>query len=54
MYDSTVGRNIGSVYLPPELSAPGTAVEVEVLGQAFAASVVADVLHDPEGTRIRA
>ena len=49
----TVGRNIGYVYLPPGLAAPGTAVEVEALGERFAAAVAADVLYDPAGTRIR-
>jgi 4-methylaminobutanoate oxidase (formaldehyde-forming) len=50
----TVGRNIGYVYLPLALGAPGTALEVEALGERFAAEVAADVLYDPAGTRIRA
>ena len=50
----TVGRNIGYVYLPLALGTRGTALEVEALGQRFAAEVAADVLYDPQGARIRA
>ena len=53
-YGYTVGRNIGLLYLPPDLCAPGTALEVEVFGERVAAEVAADVLYDPAGARIRA
>ncbi len=54
-YGHTVGRNIGLVYLPPELArATGTPLEVEVFGERVPAEVATDVLYDPEGARIRA
>jgi 4-methylaminobutanoate oxidase (formaldehyde-forming) len=53
-YGYTVGRNIGLLYLPIELAAPGTALEVEVFGERVAAEVAPDVLYDPQGARIRA
>ena len=45
---------LGLLYLPPDLCAPGTALEVEVFGERVAAEVAADVLYDPAGARIRA
>ncbi|MGH7358452.1 MAG: aminomethyltransferase family protein, partial [Candidatus Rokuibacteriota bacterium] len=53
-YGYTVGRNIGLLYLPPDLCAPGTALEVEVFGERVAAEVAPDALYDPAGARIRA
>jgi 4-methylaminobutanoate oxidase (formaldehyde-forming) len=53
-YGYTVGRNIGLLYLSPELAAPGTALEVEVFGERVPAEVAPDVLYDPAGARIRA
>jgi 4-methylaminobutanoate oxidase (formaldehyde-forming) len=53
-YGYTVGRNIGLVYLPPDLAQVGTALEVEVFGERVPAEVAPDVLYDPAGTRIRA
>jgi len=50
----TVGRNIAYLYLPLDLSAAGTRLEVEVFDRRLAAEVRRDVLYDPQGTRIRA
>jgi glycine cleavage system aminomethyltransferase T len=41
------------VYLPVELSAIGTPLEVEVFSARFAAEVAPDVLYDPTGARLR-
>ena len=49
----TVGAQVALASLPPALE-EGTEVAVEVLGEPVAARVAADVLHDPEGARIRA
>ena len=52
-YGYTVGLEIGLVYLPLDLAAPGTPLEVELFGSRYPAAVAPDVLYDPEGTRIR-
>jgi 4-methylaminobutanoate oxidase (formaldehyde-forming) len=49
----TVGKHIGYVYLPPDLTGVGTRLEVEVFGQRCGAEVAPDVLYDPEGARLR-
>ena len=49
----TVGKHIGFVYLPPELAAVGTPLEVEAFGVRFAADVAPDTLYDPPGARLR-
>jgi 4-methylaminobutanoate oxidase (formaldehyde-forming) len=53
-YGYTVGLEIGLVYLPLDLAAPGTPLEVELFGTRYPAAVAPDVLYDAEGTRIRA
>jgi 4-methylaminobutanoate oxidase (formaldehyde-forming) len=53
-YGYTVKKNIGYVYLPIEMSAPGTKLEVEIFGERVPAEVAPDVLYDPKGERIRA
>ena len=49
----TVGKHIGYVYLPLDLTGVGTRLEVEVFGQRCGAEVAPDVLYDPEGARLR-
>ena len=49
-----VERSIAYAYLPPELSAPGTPLEVEVFGERVPAEVAEAPLWDPRGDRIRA
>lgn len=49
----TVGRTIGLAYLPPDLATPGTALEVEILGERRPAAVVVAPLYDEEGGRMR-
>ena len=53
-YGYTVERSIAYAYLPPESSAPGTAVEVEIFGRWVGGEVAAEPLLDPRGERIRA
>jgi len=48
----TVGRTIGTVYLPPDVE-EGTAVGVDVFDERVAGEVAADVLVDPSGARMR-
>ena len=50
----TVERSIAYAYLPRELAAEGTALDVEVFGQWVPAEVSAEPLWDPTGARIKA
>jgi 4-methylaminobutanoate oxidase (formaldehyde-forming) len=50
----TVGSSIAYAYLPPDLAAAGTAVEVEIFGRWVGGEVSAEPLFDPRGERIRA
>jgi 4-methylaminobutanoate oxidase (formaldehyde-forming) len=52
-YGYTVGKWIGFIYLPLELSKIGTELEVEVFGERVKAVVSEDVLYDPKGERLR-
>jgi 4-methylaminobutanoate oxidase (formaldehyde-forming) len=52
-YGYTVGRMIGTVYLPPDVE-EGTALEVEVFDERSPAVVAADAVHDSAGERMRA
>ena len=49
----TIGKDIGLIYLPPDLSPPGSQVEVEVFGQRIKAEVMSTPLVDPKGERLR-
>jgi glycine cleavage system aminomethyltransferase T/glycine/D-amino acid oxidase-like deaminating enzyme len=51
-YGPTIGRTIGTAYLPPDI-AEGTPIEVDVLDGPVAGIVAADVLVDPTGDRLR-
>ncbi len=48
-----VGKSIAYAYLPPELSAPGTELAVDIFGERVRAIVADDPLYDPKGDRIR-
>ena len=48
------GRSIGMGYVPPDLAAPGTRVQVRMLRRLWDAEVAADSPHDPGNARIRA
>ncbi|NVM26349.1 MAG: hypothetical protein HWN70_10615 [Desulfobacterales bacterium] len=49
----TVKKNIGYAYLPIELTAVGTSLEIEIFGKYVPAQVAPDVLYDPNGTALR-
>jgi len=46
-YGHTVGRSIAMAYLDAATAAPGTALEVEILGEHRPAQVLAEPLYDP-------
>ncbi|TQS73749.1 FAD-dependent oxidoreductase [Rhodobacteraceae bacterium] len=52
-YSVAFGKQIGMGYVSPELSEPGTVVQVRILGQDYSAEVTVDSPHDPENVRIR-
>jgi glycine cleavage system aminomethyltransferase T/glycine/D-amino acid oxidase-like deaminating enzyme len=49
----TVGRQVLLGWLPPELSAEGTQVDVDILGEHHGATVTHEPLYDPRGERLR-
>jgi glycine cleavage system aminomethyltransferase T/glycine/D-amino acid oxidase-like deaminating enzyme len=53
-YGYTVERSIAYAYLPPEHTAPGTEIAVEIFGEWVGGQVAAEPLYDPEGARVRA
>jgi dimethylglycine dehydrogenase len=53
-YGHRTDKSIALGYVPPELSAPGTKLEVEVLGKKLAAEVVAMPLYDPNNEKMKA
>ncbi len=52
-YGYTVEKSIAYCYLPVEVAVPGTAVEIDLFGRWVSATVTAEPLLDPTGTRIR-
>ena len=52
-YGYAVEQSIAYGYLPPELAAPGTRVEVDVFGAWIGATVRREPLYDPSGERLR-
>jgi dimethylglycine dehydrogenase len=53
-YGHRTDKSIALGYVPPALAAPGTRLEVEVLGKKLAAEVVAMPLYDPKNERMKA
>jgi glycine cleavage system T protein len=53
-YGYTLERSIAYAYLPAEHATADTSVNVEVFGQSVPATVAAEPLFDPSGSRIRA
>ena len=49
----TLRASIAYGYLPVECTTPGTRVEVDLFGMWIAATVSAEPLYDPRGTRVR-
>jgi len=50
----TVGASLAFGYLTPELAAPGTEVEIVVLGERRGARVLGEPAYDPANERPRA
>jgi 4-methylaminobutanoate oxidase (formaldehyde-forming) len=53
-YGYSVRQSLAYAYLPIEHTAPGTALDVEFLGERIAAQVAREPLWDPKGIRIKA
>ena len=51
-YGHTVEKSIAFSYLPEAYTAPGTEIEVEILGARRAARVVEGPLYDPKNQRL--
>ncbi len=53
-YGHRVGANIAMGFVRPDMAAPGTALEVEIVGQRYPATVVEQPLYDPVNERVKA
>jgi len=53
-YGHSVGKSLALAYVEAGLGSVGTALEIEILGEHFAAKVVPESPHDPENLRLRA
>ena len=49
----SVGKHVAYGYLPPELAQPGQKLEIEYFGRPLPATVAAEPLFDPAGSRLR-
>ena len=52
-YAHYVKQSVALGYLPLDLAIAGTAVEIEINGEQYAATVLGKPLYDPDGKRIR-
>jgi len=52
-YAHHVGQSMAMGYVATDHAAPGTALEVEILGALYSAVVQGAPLYDPDGTRMR-
>jgi dimethylglycine dehydrogenase len=52
-YAHALGKSMAFAYVPTELAAAGTKVDVEINGTRYAAEVQAGALYDPKGLRMR-
>lgn len=52
-YGSTIDKNIGFAYMPPELATPGTKVELDSFCEKIPAVVAPLCNYDPKGERVR-
>jgi dimethylglycine dehydrogenase len=53
-YGHHTGKSLGFAYVEPELAAPGSAFEIDLLGVPHAAKVLAEPAYDPKNERLRA
>ena len=49
----SLGKSMAFAYVPTELAAAGTKVDVEINGTHYPAEVQAGALYDPKGLRMR-
>ena len=52
-YGHYVGKSLAFAYVGPDQSVPGTCLEVDLLGERCAATVLAEPVYDPDNQRIR-
>ena len=53
VWSHTLNKSVALAYVRSDLAAPGTALQVEVLGQLRSATVQAEPLYDPKNERLR-
>ncbi len=53
-YGHAVGKSLAFAYVEPALAAPGSELEIVILGESRRATVVAEPLYDPQNERMRA
>jgi dimethylglycine dehydrogenase len=53
-YAHHVSKSVALGYVPAELAAPGTRVEVEIMGERYPGEIQGRPLYDPDGGRMRA
>jgi dimethylglycine dehydrogenase len=53
-YGHVVGKSLALAYVKPTVAAPGTALEIEILGERRNAKVIQESPWDPQNTRLRA
>ena len=53
-YAHHVRKSMAMGYVPPECAGDGTKLEIELLGEFYAATVTAKPIYDPTGARMRA
>lgn len=53
-YGHNVGKSLAMAYVKPEHAALGSELEVEILGERFAAKVIEESPWDPQNERLRA
>ena len=52
-YAHYVGKSVAVGYVPPALSMDGTSFQVEIMGELYPATVHAEPLYDPTGSKMR-
>ncbi len=53
-YGHRIGKSIALAYVRKDLSAPGSKLEIEILGKRYPATVAQEPIYDPKNERLRA
>ena len=53
-YGHRIGKSIALAYVRKDLAAPGSKLEIEILGQRYPATVAQEPIYDPKNERLRA